>query len=281
MEHVSTLITQKLKATVEATDPDLVLSKRKAISTLLPYAIFLEQGGQQSMIDAIFRAARVSGSSEFLWHHITLYISRLFETRSPTSLNRVIALISPYAPWDDTLNNPLAVSRWAAAASATPYTEEVGQSVVDAILHIAFIDLLRPHIPIEIWGWMKRRTSLPPVCFGDPSRGDTNTFSFIRGLGDAEILKSYFLLVWGERWSPRIGIVEDTENSIREVFGGVGMEQHRRDLIEWLDHVLGRLDRKLEGCCEQADWQSRQRDLQESKERYKCFKDVLLEVDGQ
>ena len=280
MEHVSTLIIQKLKATVEATGPDLVLSKRKAISTLLPYAIFLEQGGQQSMIDAVSRAARASDSSEFLWHHVTLYISRLFETRSPTSLNRVIALISPYAPWDDTLNNPLAVARWAAAASATPYTEEVGQSVVDAILHIAYIGLLRPHIPIEIWGWMKRRTSLPPVCFGDPSRGDLYVLRFLSGLGDAEMLKSYFLLVWGERWSPHKGIAEDMENSIVEVFGGVGMEHHRRDLIEWLDHILGQLDRKLEGCCEKADRQSIERDLQESKERYENFKDVLLELDG-
>ena len=98
--------------------------------------------------------------------------------------------ISTCVPWHGSLNNKVAVARWAAAASAISYTEEIGQSVVDALLRVAYIDLLRPHIPIDIWRWMKRQTSLPSVYHGDPSRGDASTLHFIRGFGDIEILKS-------------------------------------------------------------------------------------------
>ena len=262
---------------VEVASPDLIFSKRKAITTLLPYAIFLEQGGQKAMVDAIFRAARASDSGKFLWRHVILYISRLFEKRSPTSLNRVIALISPYVPWGGALNNTIAVARWAAAASAIPYTVEVGQSVVHALLQIADIELLRPHIPIHMWGWTKRQTSFPAVDHGEPNKGDTSTLLFIRALGDIEILKSYFLLIWSDRWTPVPGIIEDTESSIKKDFCGVGMERHRRDLLERLDHILGRLDQRLEDC--RQDKSSLQRDLQVAKKKYTGFRAVLLAVD--
>ena len=38
---------------VGASDSDQNISKRKAINTLFPYAIFLEQDGQQGMMDTI------------------------------------------------------------------------------------------------------------------------------------------------------------------------------------------------------------------------------------
>jgi hypothetical protein len=153
---------------VEDVDSDRIISQRKAINTLFPYAIILEQGGQHGLIDAISRVARVSSSrssnhGRFMWHHIVLYISRLFEERSPASLNRDITLISPYAPWVGALNNRTAVSRRAAAAPAIPHTDEVGQSVFNALLQISFFDLLRPYIPLDVWGWMKRQPSLPPM----------------------------------------------------------------------------------------------------------------------
>jgi len=162
----------------EAANSNLILSKRKAINTLLPYAIYLEQGGQQGMIDSILRAARASNfvtsnTGRFMWHRVVLYISRLFEKQSPTSLNRVIVLISPYVPWEGSLNSTIAVARWAAAASAILYTEEVGSSVVDALFQIAWVDFLRPHIPVDIWGLLKRQPPLPPMyhgCQGGPQR---------------------------------------------------------------------------------------------------------------
>ena len=265
---------------VSADEPYPIFSKRKAISTLLPHAIFLEQGGQQGTIDTIFRAARASGSEHFMWRRIALYVSRLFEKRSHPSLDRVITLISPYLPWRDTLNSKIMVERWAAAASAIPYTEEVGWSVVGALLRIAFADNLRSRIPTQMWEWMKKKPSLPPMYHKSPQGKILDVFLFVSQLGDIELLKLYLLLVWSDRRvpDPDNGY---TEKSVKEAFGGVGMECHRRDLIERLDHVLRQLDERLENCRERRYGLYREYDLKEAKKTYTKYKDALLEVDGQ
>ena len=268
---VRSLITQRLETMVRASDSHQVISKRKAINTLFPYAIFLEQNGQQGMMDTILRAARVSdfdqdNHGKFMWHRVLLYVSRLFEKRSPTSLNRVISLISPFVPWKGALNNKTAVSRWAAAASAIPYTEEVGQNVIGALLQIASIDFLRPYIPIDMWEWMKRRPSLPPMYHGllEPIAAIT---AYIHGLGDLELLKSYYLLTWTVRTYMSSGDFPVTESSIRENFCGAGMEMenHRKDLIERLDQILEQL--------------SEDASMKKMKTQYTKLRDILLEVD--
>ena len=254
---------------------DLISSKRKAINALFPYAILLEQGGQQGVINAILRAARVASSKpsihgKFMWHHVVLYVSRLFEKRSPTSLNRVIALISPYLPWESALNNKVAVTRWAAAASATPYTEEIGQSVVDVLLQIALIDFLRPHIPIEIWGWLKRQPSLPPMYHGLSDGTRVPTLTYVRRLRDVDLLKSYFLLVWTDQWIFHPDHILEVESSIKQNFGGVGMEHHRKELIDQIERVLERLDRRSESTFKR-----------DAETQYTKFRDLLLEMDKQ
>ena len=75
--------------------------------------------------------------------------------------------MSPYLPWTDAFYDQNAVHRWAAAALAVPYTEEVGQSVVDVLLQIASNSSLRLHIPRDVWALLKKRVSLPPVWGGD------------------------------------------------------------------------------------------------------------------
>ena len=132
-----------------------------------------------------------------MWDRVALYASWLFEKRSPTSLNRIIALISPFIPWDGALNNKIAVSRWAAAASAIPYTEEAGQNVIDALLQITSSDLLRPRIPIYMWGWMKMRPSLPSMYHG-LLQPISPILAYIRGLGDLDLLNSYYLVTWSD-----------------------------------------------------------------------------------
>ena len=262
---------------VEAADSVLIISKRKAINTLLPYAIYLEQSGQQGMIDAIFRAARASNPSttgRFMWHQVVLYISRLFEKRSSTSLNRVITLISPYVPWDGTLKNTVAVARWAVAASAIPYTEEVGSNVVDALFQIAWVDFLRPHIPIAIWGWLKRQPSLPPRYRGLSKGGHENIVVYIHALGDIDILRAYFLFLWSDCYTPSSDGTLAMERSIRNGFTGTGMEQYRTDLIGWLDHILEKLDQSLASSPNSIHFQ-------ETKRQYTKLKDVLLEVGRQ
>lgn len=290
MEHVSNLVTQKLETMVEAKESDSIFAKRKAINTLLPYAIFLEQRGQQRMINAILRAARVSDSistaarfsdskstnlGKFMWRHVVPYIARLFEKRSPASLDRVITLISPYAPWQSTLHNRIAVSRWAEAVLATiPHTEEVhmkeaSQNVVDALFQIAFIDFLRPHIPIEIWRLLKERPSLPPVYCGIRWAGHANTVAYVRKLGDIDILKSLFLLVWAPRCNLHRRNVREMESSIREDFGGTEMEGRRKELVDRLDVVLKRLNREDESSS-----------VLQMKALYTRLRVVLEEVDG-
>ena len=264
-----------LETITEAENSNMIVSKRKAINTLLPYAIFLEQSGQQGMMDMILHAARVSDSDhrnfgKFMWRHVVLYISRLFEKQSPTSLNRVITLMSPFVDWEGVLNNPIAVTRWAAAASVIPYTEEVGHNVVDALLQISSIDLLRPHIPIDMWGWIKKQLTLPRMYHGLQMSGHTKTVAYVRRLGDVDLLKSYFLLIWADQITVDPFHIHEMERSIREVFGGVGMEHHRKDLIERLDHILGRLDRRT----------SETPFVRNAKTQYTKLKGIMLEVDG-
>ena len=270
MDRVSDLIIQKL---LTMSTSNLVISKRKAINTLFPYAIFLEQSGQQGMINAILHAARVSDSrssnhGKFMWHHAVLYISRLFEKRSPTSLNLLITRISPHVPWGGALNNTIAVSRWAAAASAIPYTEEVGRSVVDVLFQISYIDFLRPHIPIEMWEWVKRRPPLPPMYHGLSDGARAPTVAYVRRLGDVDLLKSYLLTIWTDQWIFHYDQIHEVESSIREDFDGIEMAHHRKDLVERLDHVLGQLGR-----VEETPW------VREAKAQYTGLKDALLEVD--
>ena len=261
----------------EACDSNLIISKRKAINALFPYAIYLEQGGQQEMINAILRAARASNSvasntGKFMWHQVVLYVSRLFEERSPTSLNRVIALILPYVPWDGALNNTIAVTRWAAAASAIPYTEEVGTSVIDALLQVSWVDFLQSQVPIDIWSWLKRQPSLPPICHGRSKNGPKQV-AYVRRLGDIDILKSFFILLWMSGYTPHPDSIHSMERSIREDFSGAGMEKHRKDLIEQLDQVVEQWNRR--SASSPSD-----RLLQEAKRRYTKLRDTLLELDG-
>jgi hypothetical protein len=168
------------------------------------------------------------------------------------------------------LNNPVAVSRWAAAALAIPYTEEVGQNIVDALFQIAFMDFLQPHIPIEIWRLLKRRPFLPPNCCGIWWAGHVSTVAYVRRLRDVDILKSLFLLVWADRCNLLPEEVREMQRSIRVDFAGIGMEHHRKDLMERLDDVLGQLNSYTETSFEQ-----------EVKTNYTELRNVLLEVDRQ
>jgi len=278
VEYISRLIIENLNTMVETSIPDVIFSKRKAINTILPYAIYLEQGGQQEMVDAVINAARASNSMKFTWHHVVRYISRLFEKSSPTSLDRLIALISPYVPWHSELKKTRKVSRWAAAVSSIPYTEETAPSVVDALLQIACTDYLRPHVPIEIWEWLKRRPSLPPVCKGRSAGGNVDLVVYVRGLGDIELFKSYLLLIWSGCDYLRYDSFDVMKNSIMEDFGGIGREGDRQDLAEQLDHVLGELDLGLEYLKRYNPRLDEYR-VQETKKQYTKLKEVLPELD--
>ena len=223
----------------------LILAKRKAISALFPYAISLERSGDQTMADVVLRVSRASCSREVVWDRIWPYFTALFYEPIPSSSSRLITLFSPYLPWDRAAN-PDFVSGWAAAALATPYTEQVGQSVVDALLQIATFYHLRPHIPRDVWALLKKQPFLPPYCPGRNQGTSGDVVRHIRGLGDPEILKSYLLLVWSEWSLPFSSGLEEMLVSIRKDFGQVGTRHHREDLVERLDYILEELGRGLE-----------------------------------
>ena len=253
---------------VGTASPDLIFSKRKAISALFPYAICLGRGGQQRMADAICRAAMASNSRRFMWHRVRRYIATLFDVQHPPSLNWIVTLASSEVPWSSRLHDKNTVARWAAAVSAVPHTEEVCPSVVEALLQIASIDSLRPHIPIEAWAWLKKWTPLLPLSGGRSEGSRNHVILHVRTLGDIEILKSYFLLVWSDLGSLDESCFAEVQVSIREDFGGVGMWRHRQDLID-------RLDQRLEDL---EEFSALNDDLRREKEQYLELKDVLLEV---
>ena len=146
------------------------------------------------MIDVFLDAARTSGLTTHLWDVIRPFIPTLFNQVSP----RTVMLTAPHVPWYRELRNGNTVARWAMAASAPPYTDEIGQSIVDALLCIVSINSLQPQIPVGIWTWLNKQPSLPPVYFGQTIGTKQNVVCWVQELGDAEILKSYFLLIWLE-----------------------------------------------------------------------------------
>jgi len=264
----------------QAEDQQLLHAKRKAISGLFPYVVWQERVGQRMMLDALSRAAMASNSEQFIWHRVEQYIATLSNKPSPPPLNQVIVLVSPHVYWSDGQRNENMVTRWAGAVSAVPFTEEVGQNVIDALLQIASVDLLRPHIPVGIWAWLKKRSPLPPECTGRSEGTKEDVVRHVRELGDIEILKSYLLLVWSE-WNPIYSKPEglaEMQVAIREDFSGIGMGRDREDLIEQLDHVLGQLDRGLEYFEEHRPALD-ESDIQRAKGQYGELKEVLLEVD--
>lgn len=263
---------------VEAPDRPWIYSKHRAIRSLLPYAVSLEQGGQPEMIEGILRAARATGYGDFVSEP---NITRLFHARGSPFLDQVIILLAPQICWesDAMSHNPYAVTRWAAAVSAVTYTEEVGQSAVHTLLHIASNNSLRHYIPTETWALLNKRPHLPPLCPGQSTGTAREVVLYIRGLGELKILKSYFLLIWSEWSSPHDDSVGEMKNSIREDFGGVRMKRHRRDLIKRLDAVLGQLGRGLKHF-QQHDPLIKTDEIERRKKIYGRLKGTLLEVEG-
>jgi hypothetical protein len=288
-------VTQELTTIAQVESPEQIWSKRKAITALFPYAVWRERDGEHGMVDAVLGAARTSSSAEFMWNAVGPFSATLFGRAGPDSLNRVITLASPHMlpsirGFDETM-----VTRWAATVSTVPYTEEVGQAVVDALLQIASIPSIQRHIPVDIWSRLNKRPSLPPVCRGRSRGSSGDVVCQVRALGDIGILKSYLFLVWSEwdhmgdsyRWpagptKAQADIQDRGLNEMRisiwEDFGGIEMGYHREDLIKRLDHVLEQLGQGL-GHLKQQKPSIDEDEIRLAIEQYGELKEVLLEVD--
>ena len=272
MERIASLIVLKLKTMAEAEDFHPLRSKRKAITTLLPYAVWQERNGKPEMLDTILRAARASRMLRFMWYHATQFVGTLLFKASP----RAVALVSPHIAWGWLTDKGDLIQQWAKMASEVPYTEEVAQGVIDTLLQIISHPQLVPYIPVSIWSWLIKRPSLPPVCKGRYLGTDGPVVKVVQALKDVEVLKSYLLLVWSEWDSP--GGFNEMCVSIQVDFGRTGMGNHRADLVRHLDHVLGQLDRGLE-YLKRHDPEFDEDALWRRKDRYRKLRETLVEMD--
>lgn len=131
---------------------------------------------------------------------------------------------------------------WIAAASSLPYTDDVGEGVVDTLLQMAFQDGLRPHIPVEAWNWLKKRPVLGPDCQGLKFGASPQVFEAVRVVGDLELITSYLFVVWS-KWSHShpegfMAVLEFIRSGLRGVEGA----GYHGDLIQRLDDVLSQID---------------------------------------
>ena len=164
--------------------------------------------------------------------------------------------------------------------SVAPHTEEVAQGVVDTLLQIALRPDLLQHVSPEAWSWLARRPSLPLICRERYHGTNYHVVEATRALKSIEVLKSYFLLVWSEWDSLFSAGLDEMCISILEDFSGTGMGQHRVDLIQRLDHVLGQLDRGLE-YLRQRDPDLDEYDVQTRKNQYRKLRETLLGVNAE
>ena len=275
MEQILSLITLKLKTIAEVEDHPQLQSKRKAISALLPYAVWQERDGQPEMLDTILRASRASGMLRFIWHRVSGFVSILLSEASP----RAIALALPHIPWHQLADRGDLIQQWAASAAVVPYTREVAQGVVDTLLQIASEGELVSYIPIDLWSWLTRCPTLPPICRGRYVGTRARIVDAVRALKDVEVLKSYLLVVWSEWDDLWFDGLHKMHTSIREDFGRIGMGHHRADLIQRLDHVLGQLDRGLE-YFKRHDAGFGEDDLRIRIDRYRKLRKTSLETNA-
>jgi len=273
LNEVSNLIAEELEKMAWVGDLDQIESKHKAIIVLLPYLVWGEQVGDRRMTDAFLGVVRVQNVGEFMAQPI----ARLLGEAGPDFPNRVMTLMSPHADWWRRGPNANTVTRWAEAALAVPYSEEICQSVVDTLLQIASNGHLEPFIPVSMWAWLKKRPSLPPICYGRKKGAWGCVVRRVRELGDVEILESYFLLVWSEWNHIYVGLPE-MYASIRKDLGGIGMGRHREVLIKRLDHILEQLDMGLGHLQEQNPLLGGDHIL-EAREQYRELKGMLLKAD--
>ena len=236
---IAGIITQKLKKMVEDANAPTISSKYEALTALFRYAALWVDGG---MLDAFKCVATSPGGSGLMQLHIVPLLSTLLDEKSPNSLKRAAILASPHVPWWQFENGKELIQLWAKASSAVPYTDDIGRSVVDALLQIAHSK--SPTIPDGMWSWLDKRPNLPPICSGRRLGSSQAVVEMVRGLKDTKTFTSYLLLVWSE-WDflELDGFKEMC--SILEDFGGEELYHHRKDLLDRLGHVRTELKRGL------------------------------------
>ena len=270
------MISRKLEVMIEAADPYLIHSRGTAITAFFPYVVWRESSGRYEALDMFLCAARASKGYRFMQPWVEPFVAELFNEECSISIKRAAILASPHMPWVYFTYGECLVQLWAAAAWAIPCTDEIGQIVANTLLQIAACNYLLPRIPSGVWLWVDKRPSLPPDCRERRGGSAQDVVRTVRALGSAGTLTPYLLLVWSE-WD-YIFDLEETYASIREGLGGIWMGQHREDLLQHLDNILGQLDLGLEHL-QRHKPDLEEGDIQRMKAEYGKIKEVLLGVD--
>ena len=262
---------------ITAANAEAIYSKRKAITAFFPHAIWREKNGQHRMLDTFIHTARASQDPRFMWCWIIPHVATLLERESSVSLKWAAVLVSPHLLWWGSATGWHMIQPWAEASFIVPYTDEIGYSVVDTLLRIASNDSLRPYIPIWMWSWLNRCPRLPPVCTGRYLGSTWGVGKTVQELMSIETLKSYLLLIWSE-WDCLYDVgYHGMCAMLRKDFSGTVAGQHREDLLQHLNHILGQLDLGLEHL-QQCKPSLDRSTFQRMKEQYGKLKEVLVEV---
>ena len=254
----------------------VIRSKRKALTALFPYVALREEEGQHEMFDAFLHVARASERSGLMWFYIEPLFSALLDEGAPVVLKRVAILISPHIPWWQFEDSGRLIQVWVEAASAVPYTDDIGQSVVDTLLQIACWK--SPTIPAGVWSWLNKRPDLPPACPGRYWGSSQAVFKTIRALDDIEILTSYLVLVWSEWDFLMPKGFDEMCASVREDFGGEEMGHYRKDLLDRLGHVRRELGLGLE-YIQQHKPRLDEENFRLRQRQYEELREILVKVD--
>jgi len=248
-------------------------SKHKPLVALLPYAVWQEQHGQPEMFDMLLHVARAPGTLMFTWRCVKHFVVELLPKATP----HTTVFISPSNVWESIFVREDFVQRWAAATSVIPHTEEAAQCVVDVLLQVVSYSFFTPPITTSIWLWLMRQPMLPPICRGRARGSRLTVVRMVRGLENIDILKSYLLLVWSEWDALYYDGFEEMCDSVREDFCGIGMGRHWGDLVQRLDHVLGRLDQGL-GYLKQYKPDLNEDQVRNMQDQYRILREILIGV---
>ena len=198
------------------------------------------------MFDTFLRLASIADLRRHIWRHILPFVSTLLHEESEDSLKLAAVLTSPLFPWRRFSHPDQLIKLWAAAASALPYTEEIGRSVINALLYVASQEDLREHMPTEMWSWLNKRPPLPPVCPGRRWGSSLGVVRTVRGRKDTEILTSYLRIIWSEWNHIDSEGLKEMHTAIQKDLEGAQAGHYREDLLQHLDEVLKQLGLELE-----------------------------------
>ena len=281
LETITSSIASRL--TRAAQDPDSMLIKYKAITTLFSYAARRGQEGDTNLLDAFLCAVRNFPCTS-LWtrRYIRPVIPRLLAEGSPNTLKRAAILALPHLElvWLESNDTPKFIDSWISAADALECTEDVSQAVVDVLLQMAFFHTVRAHITPKAWAWLNKRPALPPR-----SRGrllcsiGSNVLPAIRSRKDTELLTSYLVTMWSEWDCAGEWAFEGMCEVLREEFrwdGDEGLGECRKDLLGRLNLVLGELNKGL-GYLRARHLDMQLDEFEVIRGRYRALKRILVQ----